>query len=185
MAAAQPDLSADFETKYLEGWNDIVTAPFTLDKKELLGSTYNQALRALYAIFAHFPEGTLLQEQEFYNFDDELDTLRETLNDAFYYYEQNRRQQGESINYNHPIHYLTMKCYKLQEILFNPDSEDDTQFIRKPGTFEKNINNILKNPQELAQQGGRSRRRKTLRAQHKRKTRRTQRKRKSKSRRRI
>jgi hypothetical protein len=176
MAAAQPDLSAEFETKYLEGWNAIVTAPYTADKKEALGKLYNQALRALYATFAHFPEGTLLQEQEFHNFYDELDTLRETLNDAFYYYEQNRRQQGERINYNHPIHYLVGICHQLQEVLFELGNTNATQFIRKPGTFEKNINNILKNPQDLAQQGGRSRKRTMRRAQ---------RKRKSKSRRRV
>jgi hypothetical protein len=176
MAAAQPDLSAEFETKYLEGWNTIVTAPYTADKKEVLGKTYNQAVRALYAVFEHFSEGMVLQESEFRNFDDELNTLRIALNDAFYYYEQNRRQQGERINYNHPINYLTATCYTLQQILFNPDGDTYTRFIRKPGIFEKNINNILKSPQELTQQGGRSRKRKTRRAQ---------RKRKSKSRRRV
>ncbi len=176
MAAAQPDLSAEFETKYLEGWTTIVSSPYTPDKKELLGKIYNQIVKVLYALFEQYPEGQLLLEQEFHNFDDELDNLRITLNEAFYYYEQNRRQQGERINYNHPINYLTTICYKLQEILFNPDSEDDTRFTRNPGIFEKNINNILKSPQELTQQGGRSRKRKTRRAQ---------RKRKSKSRRRV
>ncbi len=176
MPAAQPDLTAEFKTTYLDGWNTIVTSPYSVNKKREIATLYNKAVKVLYDVFEQFEVGWTVEESEFINYNTEFQELADALSQAFEYYRQNRRENGETVRgLNLPITYLTDMKYELRQVLFNI-SENLTEFTRKPGTFPNGIDSILKNPQELTQQGGKSRRRKT---------RRTQRKRKSKSRRRI
>jgi hypothetical protein len=176
MAAAQPDLSVEFQTKYLEGWNTIVTSPYSVNKKIDIATLYNKAVKVLYNVFKQFPEGEILEESEFINYNTEFNELADALSQAFEYYRQNRREHGETVRVlNLPIMYLTDMKYELREVFFE-FSRNLTKFRRNPGFLPNGIDSILKNPHELTQQGGKSR---------KRKTRRVLRKRKSKSRRRV